>query len=248
MSEAAEVESRLGYKFRSRALLSLALTHTSYLHDLGPVAREKGIRDNQRLEFLGDAVLGMVLANWLYERFPDLNEGPLSKARAHLANANALAKQARQLDLGEFMLMSRAEESSGGRDRMSILSDAFESIVAAIYLDGGFDPARDFILRVMSDDLAEMTADDVPTINNPKGELQEMFQADSPDPVIYKLESSSGPAHQRVFECSVHYRGEELGRGRGSSKKIAEIEAATAALARLKGSEAGAVEKKKGGE
>jgi ribonuclease-3 len=251
MSETAELESLLGYKFRSRALLALALTHPSFLQDLGASAREQKIRDNQRLEFLGDAVLGLVLARWLYERFPDVSEGPLTKARASLVNATALAIQARRINLGEFLLLSRSEEASGGRDRLSNLGDAFESVLGAIYLDGGYEPARDFVLRVMEHDLNQLTVGDLPMMNNPKGELQEMLQMHSQDPVLYKLESTDGPAHQRVFECSVHHRGEELGRGKGSSKKVAETEAAIAALAKLKAeapaAEAAPVAKKKKG-
>jgi ribonuclease III len=198
------------------------------------VAHEQSapIQTNQRLEFLGDAVLQLVLTCQLYEKFPPFGEGPLTKARAQLVNRRSLAEQARQLDLGRYLIVSRGEEQSGGRERLSALADTFEALLGAIFLDGGFESAREFILREFVTSFGELSA--IPTLDNPKGELQEFLQAGSSEAPRYHVVSASGPDHDRVFECTVHHRGVELARGQGKSKKAAESEAALAALAKLR--------------
>jgi len=221
------LETRLGYIFRDKELLGLSLTHPSVAHEQGGA-----VQHNQRLEFLGDAVLQLVLTTELYQKFPGVDEGPLTKARAHMVNRRTLADQGRHLRLGEHLVMSRGEEFNRGRERPSALADAFEALLGAIYLDGGFEAARNFITHQFQHHFGELEA--IPNLENPKGELQEMLQARSPEPVQYELASVSGPDHDRLFECAVYYRGEELGRGMGKSKKEAESKAALKALLSLR--------------
>jgi ribonuclease III len=228
VAEFSELQKRLGYKFRDEKLLLLALTHPSVAHESG-VASEH----NQRLEFLGDAVLQLVLTQKLYEQFPAFDEGPLTKSRAKLVNRDTLAEHALLLNLGAHLILSRGEENSGGRERTSALADAFEALLGAIFLDGGFDAAREFILREFMDDFGELAESS--GIENPKGELQELLQAKSPNAPEYKTVSATGPDHDRVFECVVHHEGVELARGSGKSKKAAESDAALAALKKLRG-------------
>jgi ribonuclease-3 len=221
------LQERLGYTFRDESLLRLALTHPSVAHEA-----TASTPHNQRLEFLGDAVLSLALTGELYGRFPDFGEGPLTKARAQMVNRRSLAATARRLGLGEHLMLSRGEESSGGRQRMSALADAFEALLGAIFLDGGYETAREFILRCFRDAFGELT--EIPNLDNPKGELQELLQAQSTEAPQYEMTCASGPDHDRVFESAVSHRGVELGRGRGKSKKEAESQAAQAALHRLR--------------
>jgi ribonuclease-3 len=223
----ADFQARLGYRFRDEALLRLALTHPSVAHEKGTT-----IEHNQRLEFLGDAVLQLALTRELYEKFPAFDEGPLTKARAKLVNRRTLAIHGRAITLGDQLILSRGEESHGGRERSSALADAFESVIGAIFLDGGYEAAREFILREFGPSLHEMAAP--PSLENPKGELQEFLQAKSPDAPKYHVVSATGPDHDRVFECTVHHGGVELARGSGKSKKAAESEAALNALNKLR--------------
>lgn len=227
MSDLAALQSRLGYAFRDESLLRLALTHPSVAHELGAP-----VQHNQRLEFLGDAVLQLALTRELYERFPAFEEGPLTKARAKLVNRRALAVHGRSLGLGEHLILSRGEELHGGRERQSALADAYESLVGAIFLDGGFEAAREFILREFEAGVGQLNV--IPILENPKGELQEFLQARSPEAPVYQVVSATGPDHDRVFECTVHHAGVELARGSGKSKKAAQSEAALAALRKLR--------------
>jgi ribonuclease-3 len=223
MPSLAALQTRLGYRFRDEELLRLALTHPSVAHESGMASEH-----NQRLEFLGDAVLQLVLTQKLYEQFPAFDEGTLTKARAKLVNRGTLAEHARAHGLGGHLILSRGEETSGGRERASGLADVFESLLGAIFLDGGFDAARNFILGEFT---ADFSALDEPTgIDNPKGELQELLQSRSPAAPEYGLVSTSGADHDRDFECAVVHDGIELARGRGKSKKAAETNAAIAAL------------------
>jgi ribonuclease-3 len=213
----------IAYKFRDENLLRLALTHPSVAHESGvPTAH------NQRLEFLGDSVLGLVLTQKLYEQFPGFDEGLLTRARAKLVNRQTLAERARSLGLGAHLILSRGEETSGGRDRESALADAYEAVLGAIFLDGGFDAAREFILREFSAAFGELPSE--PLIENPKGELQELLQARSPRAPEYQTLQVYGADHDPLFECSVSHEGVELARGRGKNKKAAETDAALAAL------------------
>jgi ribonuclease III len=223
VSDFAALQKRLGYQFRDESLLRLALTHPSVAHESGAAEAH-----NQRLEFLGDAVLQLVLTQKLYGQFPAQDEGPLTKARAQMVNRKTLAERARALGLGAHLILGRGEETSGGRDRVSALADAFEALLGAIFLDGGFDAAREIILREFSAAFGELDA--LPNIENPKGELQELLQAKSPAAPEYQTVSATGPDHDRVFECLVLHEGVELARGSGKSKKAAESNAALAAL------------------
>ena len=221
-----ELQNELGFSFRDPELLRLALTHPSVAHEQG-----LPIQTNQRLEFLGDAVLQLVLTRELYEKFPAFGEGPLTKARAKLVNRRSLAERARQLGVGRHLILSRGEEISGGRERPSALADTFEALLGAIFLDSGFEAAREFILRQFLGSFGELTV--IPILENPKGELQELLQSISSEAPRYKVVSARGPDHDRVFECTVSHVGVELARGQGRSKKAAESEAALAALAKL---------------
>ena len=227
MSDLAALQTRLGYSFRDESLLRLALTHPSVAHELGAP-----IQHNQRLEFLGDAVLQLALTRELYERFPTYDEGPLTKARAKLVNRRALGEHGRVTNLGAHLILSRGEEIHGGRERSSALADAFEALVGAVFLDGGYDLAREFILREFSRAFGELNH--LPILENPKGELQELLQSTSSEAPQYQVASTTGPDHDRIFECIVRHGGFELARGTGKSKKAAESEAALAALTKLK--------------
>ncbi|HEY5234316.1 MAG TPA: ribonuclease III [Verrucomicrobiae bacterium] len=227
MSDSTALQKRLAYKFRDEKLLALALTHPSFAHESG-VAGEH----NQRLEFLGDAVLQLVLTQKFYEKFPAFDEGVLTKARAKLVNRSTLAEHARALDLGAHLILSRGEETSGGRERASALADTFESLLGAIFLDGGLDAAREYILREFENDFSTLAESS--GIENPKGELQELLQPQTGHTPEYQTISSIGPDHNPMFECVVIHDSVELARGRGKSKKAAESEAALAALKKLR--------------
>lgn len=222
-----DLQTRLGYRFNDPNLLQLALTHPSIAHEQGVP-----VQTNQRLEFLGDAVLQLVLTGALYERFPAFGEGPLTKARAKLVNRRTLAEHGRRLGLGENLILSKGEAQHGGRERPSALADTFEALLGAVFLDGGFKAAREFILKDFLAAFGELTV--IPILENPKGELQELLQSLSSESPQYQVVSSTGPDHDRIFECTVHHGGIELARGRGKSKKAAESEAALMALAKMR--------------
>jgi ribonuclease-3 len=228
VSDFNALQTRIEYRFQDISLLRLALTHPSVAHEQGRL-----VRHNQRLEFLGDAVLGLVLTRELYDKFPMVSEGPLTKARAQMINRRTLAEQARRIDLQNDLILSRGEEANLGRSRASALADGFEALIGAVFLDGGFDAARSFVLRSFREAFGELTS--IPHLENPKGELQEILQAKSPDAPQYVVAGATGPDHDRDFECVVTHGGIELGRGRGKSKKEAESEAAVAALKTLRG-------------
>lgn len=227
MSDFDALQTRIEYHFKDMSLLRLALTHPSVAHEQGRL-----IQHNQRLEFLGDAVLGLVLTRELYDKFPAVSEGPLTKARAQMINRHTLAEQAHRIDLQNDLILSRGEEANLGRSRASALADAYEALVGAVFLDGGFEAARGFVLRSFREAFGELTS--IPHLDNPKGELQEILQAKSPDAPQYIVAGASGPDHDRDFECVVTHGGLELGRGKGKSKKAAESEAAVAALKALR--------------
>ena len=227
VSDLAAFQDRLGCKFRDENLLRLALTHPSVAHESGMATAH-----NQRLEFLGDAVLQLVLTRELYEKFSAFDEGPLTKARAKLVNRRTLAEHARALGLGPQLILSRGEEINGGRERASTVADAYEALLGAIFLDGGLAAAGEFILREFGAAFGKLSV--LPIIENPKGELQELLQARSSEAPEYHVLSATGPDHDRVFECTVQHEGVELARGSGNSKKAAESDAALAALTKLR--------------
>ncbi len=218
------LEERLLYKFRNGLLLAEALTHPSI-----SLERKNYPFDNQRLEFLGDAVIQVVVTEHLFRMFPEFGEGQLTKLRTRIVSRPALRERAKALDLGNCMMMGRGEEANGGRDRASTLADAFESLVGAIYLDGGFDASRIFLLRQMECVFNEIA--NQPEEINPKGYLQEFLQAIQPAAPDYRILSQTGPEHSKQFLCCVVWNELELGRGKGASKKEAQVAAAQSALA-----------------
>ena len=223
------MEQALGHRFRDPTLLVLSLTHPSLANESAAGAPQQ---HNQRLEFLGDAVLQLVITLELYRNFPDSGEGLLTQARAQMVNRSSLAGKGRRLGIGDHLILSRGEETTGGRARASTLADAFEAVMGAVFLDGGFDQAAEVIRRLFRDDFGELG--ELPNLVNPKGELQELLQAKSPVPPRYEQVSVSGPDHSRQFECAAYHGDVELGRGLGRSKKLAESAAALAALERLR--------------
>lgn len=217
------LESVLGYTFRERRLLTMALTHGSVGYEA-----QKAHQDNQRLEFLGDAVLQLTLSEILYQRLPTSDEGGLTKLRARMVSAKALSAMARRLDLGSFLIMGRGEEANGGRQRESSLADVMEAVMGAIYLDGGLAPVQRFVRDLFTPELEALILN--PSVENPKGQLQEIIQAVGPVPPTYRVLHESGPAHERFFQVSVCWLGKTLGTGSGKTKKEAEAEAAQQAL------------------
>ncbi len=217
------LESLIGHVFRNRPLLEEALTHASLANKRGP-----GPRSNQRLEFLGDAVLQLALSEVLYRLWPEADEGLLSKARSRLVSTTALAALARRLDLGRFLHMDRGEEANGGRDRDSILADAFEALTGAVFLDAGMSACHLVVERLFQEDLTRLQTE--PVDPNPKGRLQELLQAVNRQAPTYQVLESSGPDHKRSFVVEVYWEARSLGSGSGKSKKEAEMAAAAAAL------------------
>ena len=222
------LEKRLGYTFRDPALLRAALYHSSYANE----HRGAGIESNERLEFLGDAVLGFVTAEHLYKKHPDLPEGDLTRLRAALVCEESLHEVAQALELGSYLHLGKGEEQGGGRKRPSILADATESVFAAVYLDGGIDSARDLIHRVLLDKEREELVEE--RRRDYKTELQELVQRRNDQQLRYELVGSSGPDHAKEFTFRVLLNGREVGNGMGRSKKEAEQAAARSALAHLK--------------
>lgn len=217
------LEARIGYKFRNPLLLAEALTHPSLGHET-----QRHHFSNQRLEFLGDAILQVVITEYLYHHFSAEAEGQLTKLRSRLVSREALKGHAAALDLGQYLMMGRGEEASGGRERTSTLADAFEALIGAIYLDGDLETARTFILKQAEIDLKQLAAE--PVDINPKGHLQELLQSIAPTSPIYELISESGPEHDKTFVVQCVWEGMVLGRGSGRSKKQAETAAAAEAM------------------
>lgn len=217
------LEQRLKYKFRNPLLLAEALTHPSLGHET-----KRHHFDNQRLEFLGDAVLQLIFTEWLFDHFPNCCEGELTQMRSQLVSRDGLMVHAERLGLGQHLMMGRGEEANGGRNRVSALSDAYEALIGAIYVDSDFVTVRRIVLTEARVDLEALEVD-APDAN-PKGRLQEILQAISPVSPVYRIESTEGPEHQKTFTARVIWRGLPLGSGSGRSKKDAETVAARDAL------------------
>lgn len=220
------LEEKLGYRFTNRALLENALTHSSYANE----NKAKGLQSNERLEFLGDSVLGMVVADYLFRTHPDLPEGDLTRTRAALVCEGSLVEVAQCLELGAYLKLGKGEEAGGGRERPSIIADAVEAVLAAVYLDGGIGSARKLIQKFILDREAEKSAS-----RDYKTALQELVQRESGQVLKYRLTGEEGPDHDKRFFVEVDLNGEVAGRGKGHSKKEAEQMAAKAAIAKLKG-------------
>ena len=217
------LESRLGYKFRNSFLLAEAMTHPSLAYE-----SQRPHFDNQRLEFLGDAVLQLILTEDLFKMFPDFPEGRLTKLRSRLVSRRALARFALTIDMGSYVLLGKGEEATGGRRRVSTLADAFEALVGAVYLDCGYEGTRELVLRLFQSEIEALASS--PEERNPKGELQESLQAIQPEPPEYQILGENGPDHRKVFQAQVVWRGLVLAVGKGKSKKEAEARAASEAL------------------
>ncbi len=221
-----KLESKLGYSFRDRTLLLTALSHSSYANE----NRSSGMSSNERLEFLGDSVLGQVVASHLYSSFPDMPEGQMTRLRAELVCEQSLFTVARAIDLGDFILLGKGEENSGGRQRHSILADAVEALIAAMYLDGGLDVAKGFIHKNI---LSEINMQHVQVGSDYKTMLQELIQRKPNQTLIYDLVSESGPDHNKSFTVQVLLNGKAIGSGEGRAKKEAEQLAAKSGLEEL---------------
>ena len=222
-----ELEKKLNYTFRNQELLREALNHSSYANE----HRSQGLGSNERLEFLGDSVLGFVTAEFLFCQHPDLPEGDLTRIRAALVCEGSLVEVAQCLELGAYLKLGKGEEAGGGRQRPSILADATESVFAAVYLDGGMEAARALIHRVLLDKEQEEAVEE--RRRDYKTELQELVQRRSNQTLHYEMIGATGPDHARQFTCAVLLNGETAGTGTGRSKKEAEQSAARAALQAL---------------
>ena len=236
--EFTSLEADLGHPFRDRGLLEHALTHRSRAHE----DASGGVIDNESLEFLGDAVLGLVVADRLFREFPDYDEGQKSKVKAQLVSAASLTKLGEQLRLGEHLLLGRGEEKSGGRRKPSLIADTFEAVVAAIYLDGGMAAADAFIEQQFRAVLDEIRAGGVVAglVADHKSALQEWVQAHDLSLPEYRLAGEAGPDHRKIFQVEVLVGGEEIARAEGRSKKDAEQKAAQLALESLRAGDKGA--------
>jgi ribonuclease-3 len=223
----AELENIIGYKFKNHDELVLALTHSSYAneHKLGK------FEYNERLEFLGDAVLEFFVSRYIFEKFPQMPEGELTKLRASAVCEDTLAKKAHQIMLGRFLRLGKGEELTGGRERESVLADAFEAVIGAVLIDGGISAAEKYVLNLMTDEIEALKNSFM--YMDFKTRLQEIVQKSSKLPLKYTIVSESGPDHGKVFEAEVLHDGVVLGCGTGHSKKEAEQEAAKAAISKI---------------
>ena len=228
MERLHELEQHLDYTFHDLRLLRAALYHSSYANE----HRAQSVSSNERLEFLGDAVLGFVSADYLYRKHPDLPEGELTRIRAALVCEDSLHEVAQRLHLGDFLMLGKGEESGGGRHRPSILADAVEAVLAAVYLDGGIDEARALVHRILLEKEPEQVVES--RRRDCKTELQELVQRKPNQELRHELVSESGPDHAKVFTVAVMLNGQVVGLGSGHSKKEAEQSAARTALEQMK--------------
>jgi ribonuclease III len=227
-SELEPLERRIGYRFRDRGLLEHALTHRSRVHE----DASGGVFDNESMEFLGDSVLGFVIADMLFRQFPQHNEGQKSKLKASIVSATSLARLGEKIDLGAFLILGRGEEKTGGRLKHALIADCYEALIAAIYLDGGIEPARGFIERQFADliEEARRTGAHAAFTEDYKSALQEWLQSHDRGLPSYRLAAEIGPAHRRRFDVEVVINGEPIARAEGKTKKEAAQAAARQAL------------------
>ena len=227
MADLTELQQSLGVSFSDLSLLEQALVHSSYINENPGFA----LTSNERLEFLGDAVLGLAVAEKLYQDFPRLSEGEMTKLRAALVRRETLARRARAIRLGDYLYLGKGEEASGGRRKVSNLAGALEAVMAAILLDQGLTATKEFILRLFNEELERVVSRGAGV--DYKSRLQELTQARQQPAPVYQLVETVGPAHDRMFTVEVKIGDTVLGRGSGKSKKMAETEAACSALQRL---------------
>ena len=230
-----ELEQALGHRFRDSSLLQRALTHSSAVADKGG---EPSSTDNEPLEYLGDAVLGMLVSDYLVGAFPHWSEGQLSRGRARLVNAASLSAAGQRLGLGRHLRLGRGEEKTGGRQKPTLLADAFEAVVAAIYLDAGLDPAREFVARALLSAALDAQGKRLACADY-KSELQELLQRGGGPAAHYRVVRETGPHHQKTFWVQVTVADRVTATGAGPNKKEAEQAAAEQALEQLRGVEAG---------
>ncbi len=223
-SRSGELEKKLGHRFRNLELLERALTHRSYIH----TPENENLRANERLEFLGDSVLGMVTSRFLFENFPDKSEGDLTKLKSTLVSEANLSRVAKSISLGKYLNLSEEEEKAGGRERNSIVSDAYEAVIGAVFLDGGLAPVERMIREQILKKYLEITTDQA--LHNYKGELLEYMQALGLGLPRYDVLEEKGPDHQKRFTIAVSAKGKKIGQGVGKNKKEAEQKAARMAL------------------
>lgn len=230
-SELEPLERRIGYRFKDRGMLEHALTHRSRVHE----DASGGVFDNESMEFLGDSVLGFVIADMLFRQFPQHNEGQKSKLKASIVSAASLARLAQKIDLGQFMILGRGEEKTGGRGKHALIADCYEALIAAIYLDGGTEAARAFIERQFADLIVEArrAGADAAFTEDYKSALQEWLQSHERGLPVYRLAAETGPAHRRSFEVEIVVEGLTLARAEGKTKKEAAQAAAKLALESL---------------
>ena len=219
---ANDLQKSLGYQFKDEKLITEALTHRSYSKNF----------NNERLEYLGDAVLDLIVGEYLYHLFPEAEEGILSKLRAALVNEDAFTKLAKRLNLGKYLFLSPAEENNGGREKPSILSSAFEAIIGALYLEAGFDKAKEIALKLIKEEYPTITPEEL--LKDYKTTLQEITQAHFGVVPEYKLLSAKGPDHKKEFEIGVFINDKEYARAKGRSKKAAQQEGAKLTIEKLK--------------
>ena len=224
------LQQAIGYRFRDRGLLEHAMTHTSRANE----DASGGVLDNESMEFLGDAVVGFVIADVLFREFPNFDEGEKSKTKAALVSTATLARQAERLNLGEHLLLGRGEEKTGGRRKQALLADGYEALIAAIYLDGGIEHVRAFIVREFAPLFAEVQQHGIAGSQDYKSALQELLQAREQPLPEYRLVGTMGPDHRKLFQVEVVVNGEALAESTGPSKKEAEQDAARVALDKLK--------------
>lgn len=218
-----DLQNKIGYQFKNPALLNEALTHSSYANE----HKSQHIKYNERLEFLGDSVLSIVVSDYIYKNCPELPEGELTKLRATLVCEKSLYEFAKKIDLGKYLILSKGERNNGGTDRPSIISDAFEALIAAIYIDGGIAPASKHILNFV---IPAIKNSKKKKINDYKTTLQEIIQKNPGEKLEYVLVRESGPDHNKHFVVEVHLNSNVIGKGGGRSKKEAEQQAAREAL------------------
>lgn len=220
-----ELEGKIGYTFKDKTLFKQALTHSSYANE----HRHEGLKDNERLEFLGDAVLEIISSEYLFYNYPDMAEGEMTKLRASIVCEPTLALCTHEISLGSYLFLGKGEERTGGRNRDSIVSDAMESVIGAIYLDGGFANAKEFVLAHVLDDVEHKQL-----FYDSKTILQEMIQGEKGGDVSYVITGERGPDHDKCFEAEAYVGQRRIGSGSGRTKKAAEQQAAYDAICKIK--------------
>lgn len=223
-----QLENKIGYSFIDKNIIATAITHSSYANE----KKAKKLRYNERIEFLGDSVLSLVISEYLFTKYPNLPEGELTVTRAKIVCESSLSQCAKNIELGRYLLLGKGEELSGGRHKASVLSDAFEALIGAMYIDGGFETAKGFILKYMEQIIKSCVAGKV--LYDFKTQLQELIQQNGDQHISYHVINESGPDHNKTFETEVRINNDILGKGSGHSKKESEQNAARNALENLR--------------